>query len=858
MRQFATEDCARLSRCSGLFGQAARRVVRNVLLVSSALLISTPAISASIDDYRRADRVRGYDNRRVGGTIFPHWLADGRRFYYRSFGAQDSPGTVYLVDPTANSKRALFTMDALTQALRQASASDAAPSWRLLDDTSLVAKVGGKEFRCDIAPMVCERVGSTIDSVPIWATRSPDGKWDAFVWNYNVYIKPASSPRLPGTASKPAGSDSNGNYILPLSEWSAEISDFSPTGQRSGCDFPAPSGRANLTPPAPQPPPSDAIALTTDGERLYSYGPRWKGGAEPATIDADRYRPTSGSFYWSPDSRKLVVRREDIRGVGTYPLYSSTSDQPVDHSYFYAAPGAAHIPQYDLYVIDVESREASRVDVPATGLVLRPSGAQWSADSRSLVVLTSDRAPKTVTLWRVDPETGTARPIIIERSKNYVQMGVGGGATIAAISPNEADVIWFSERDGWPHLYLYNGEGRLQNQIDTGKNAVAELIRVDYDRRQLYFTAWGRGPGNPYYRHLYRVGFDGRDLTSLTPEDGDHAIAMSPDGSYLLDTVQTIDRPPVTIARTLDGQPIMPIAQGDDAGLKAIGWRSAEVFTVRARDGKTDLWGVMYKPSNFNPSKRYPVVVNIYPGPFMGSVGYHWRFQGGDNMALSENQSRRATHGEGMGQALAELGFIVIKLNSLGTSQRSRAMQDYFQNNLVDNGLPDQIAAVRQLAARNRWIDQDRVGIFGHSGGGYAAAAGLLTHPEFFKVGVAQAGNHDLRSYGWYWGEQYMGPLESGEDRARYARQANLTYAANLKGKLLLVHGDMDCNNPPSQTLRLADALTRENKDFDLLIVPDAGHQMPPYVMRRSWDYFVENLARAPTTHEFTLQEPVF
>lgn len=836
--------------------------MRGMVLACASLSVPVAAIGATLQDYRRADRVRGFDNRTIGGTIFPHWLSDGRRFYYQSFGAEEAAGTVFLVDPLASSKRALFTVDALAKALSQSSHNtiDARhlPSWRLIDDRTIAARVGSDDYRCGVAPLVCAKVSGGGEGVPEWATRSPDGKWDAFVYDHNIYIRPATAPRQPDTATKPVTSDGNGNYVLPLSDGSDLVADFAPTGQRGGCDFPAPAGPRNLAQPTQQLPPTDAIALTTDGERLYSYGPRWKLGAEPATLDADRYRPTLGSIYWSPDSRKLVVRREDIRGVGVYPLYSSTADHPVDHSYFYAAPGDAKIPQYDLYVVDIAARHATKIDVPATGLVLRPGGVQWSGDSRSLAVLSADRAPNIVTLSRVDAATGRARAIITERSKSYVQMGVGGSQAIVAASPDNNDIVWFSERDGWAHLYRYDGKGRLKNQIERGSSAVAQLLRVDYARKQVFFTAWGRASGNPYHRHLYRVGLDGRGLQLLTPEEGDHDIAVSPDGSYLLDTVQSIDRPPVTIARALDGRKLMDVARGSDAALRAVGWRPAEPFSVKARDGKTDLWGVMYKPSTFDPAKRYPVVVNIYPGPFMGSVGFTWRFQGGDNFVWRENQRRRATHGEGTGQSLAELGFIVIKLNSLGTSQRSRAMQDFFQNNVIDNGLPDQIAAVRQLAARYPWVDTDRVGIFGHSGGGYAAAAGLLTHPEFFKVGVAHAGNHDFRTYGWYWGEQYMGPLQSGADQARYARQANSTYAANLKGKLLLVHGDMDCNNPPAQTLRLADALIHEKKDFDLIMVPEAGHQLPPYVMRRTWDYFVRNLEGGSVPNDFALQEPDF
>ena len=823
---------------------------------------SSVAMADMAEDYARADRIRSFDNRTVGGTIFPHWLDDGLRFHYLSFAPHEEPGTVFLVDPRIGSRQALFTTQDLANALARASGSEVdpirLPRWRLKDQGTVSARVGDTDYACTIRPMRCHvvRAGADGGQMPDWAVRSPDGKWDAFIWNHNVYVRPAAAPVSQSTGLRPLRSDGDGNYRFGLSDSSGDIAGFQVTGQRSGCDLPAPPGPIPPLPRTETPPPAGAVALTTDGERLYSYGPRWKGGNEVATLDADRYRPTRGSISWSPDSRKLLVRREDIRGVGTYPLYSSTSDQPVDHTYFYAAPGAAHIPQYEFHIVDVESRKAYKVDVPPTGILLRPGGAEWSADSRQVYVVSADRAPNNVTLSVVDAATGSAHPLIVETQKTFVEMSVGGWDTIVYVSRGGDDIIWFSERDGWGHLYRYGKDGKLRNQIDDGENVVAQLIHVDEARQEIYFTAWGREPGNPYYRSLHRIRFDGSGLTTLTLEEGDHEIAWFPAGGYFLDRHSAIDRPPVTTIRLPDGRSLMEVSRGDAAGLRAIGWRPAETFTTKARDGVTDLYGVMYKPSHFDPAERYPVIVNIYPGPFQGSVGRYWNFQAGDNHMLEEDTSQWMTHGEGMSQSLAELGFIVIKLNSLGTAQRSKAMNDYFHGNVIDNGLDDQEAAVRQLARRYAWIDPDRVGITGHSGGGFAAAAGMLTHPDFFKVGVAQSGNHDFRTYGWYWGEQYMGPLQTDQDAARYARQANATYAANLKGKLMLMHGDMDCNNPPAQTLRLADALARNNKDFDLLIVPEAGHQLPPYAMRRAWDYFVTHLAGRDAPDEYRLDEP--
>jgi dipeptidyl aminopeptidase/acylaminoacyl peptidase len=303
----------------------------------------------------------------------------------------------------------------------------------------------------------------------------------------------------------------------------------------------------------------------------------------------------------------------------------------------------------------------------------------------------------------------------------------------------------------------------------------------------------------------------------------------------------------VTVLRDANGARVVELERGTTDGLRATGWTPAEVVRVKARDGVTDLWGIMHKPSDFDPSRRYPIVAVIYPGPQMGSVG-DWVFKGPDasrglrEILPSGPEQIRIYSGDGMRRSLAELGFIVVELDAMGTAKRSKAFESFYFGNARDNGLPDQIAAIRQLADRHPWIDTSRVGVWGHSGGGYSAAAAMFHHPDVFKVGVSQSGNHDFRIYGWYWGEKYQGPYERVGDSDNYEEEANYKYAAQLRGKLLIVTGDMDCNNPPAETLRVVDALMRAEKDFDMLVVPDHGHQMPPYVIRRAWDYFVEHL----------------
>jgi dipeptidyl aminopeptidase/acylaminoacyl peptidase len=464
-----------------------------------------------------------------------------------------------------------------------------------------------------------------------------------------------------------------------------------------------------------------------------------------------------------------------------------------------------------------------------------------------------------VQLAVLDLKTGSSHTIVRDSAATFIDLNSADWA----VANGGQDIFWISERDGWGHLYRYAADGTLRNQVERGSYKVADIVRVDSARRQVYFTAWGKEPGVPHYGYLYRVNFDGSGMTLLSPEPGNHTIRVVPLAPYFIDTYSQIATAPVTVLRDADGKVLMELAHGDDAPLRAIGWTPAEVFTVKARDGKTDLWGILHKPSTFDPTRHYPIVTYIYPGPQRGSVG-DWVFKGPDWVLGTSVETRQdrwtATRNmgeEGMRRALAELGFIVIQLDALGSSpQRSKAFEDYFYGHVSDNGLPDQIAAIRQLAARYPWIDTTRVGVVGHSGGGYSAAAAMLHYPDFFKVGVSGSGNHDFRVYGWYWGEKYQGPYQKMGASDNYEAEANYKYAANLKGKLLLMTGDMDCNNPPAETLRLVDALEKAGKNFDMLIVTDAGHQRSTYSIRRSWDYFVQHLLGAEPPSGYQMMPP--
>jgi len=401
------------------------------------------------------------------------------------------------------------------------------------------------------------------------------------------------------------------------------------------------------------------------------------------------------------------------------------------------------------------------------------------------------------------------------------------------------EFVWYSEKDGWGQLYLHDlATGALKKQITTGEGPVMSVARLDEKGRTIWFGANGREPGqDPYFNHLYRISLEGGRQTSLTPEDGNHTTTFSPDGKWIVDTYSTPAVPPTVVLRDgATGRVVMPLEKADISRLLATGWKAPIPITVKARDGKTDLYGLMFTPTKLDSTRKYPIINHIYPGPQTGSVG-----------------GRGFAPARGDAQALAELGFVVVEIDGMGTPWRSKSFHDAYFARMGDNTLPDQVAGMRELAQRYKWIDLDRAGIYGHSGGGFAAADAMFRYPDFFKVGISESGNHDNRVYEDDWGERYQGLLVRRPDGSdNYAPEANQPLAKNLKGKLLLAHGTLDDNVPPDNTMLVVDALIKADKDFDLLLLPNQAHgygSMSNYMMRRRWDYFVTNLlAPAPRT----------
>ena len=383
---------------------------------------------------------------------------------------------------------------------------------------------------------------------------------------------------------------------------------------------------------------------------------------------------------------------------------------------------------------------------------------QWSPDGAHLAFVSTSRDHRVEQLKLADAATGAVRDVMEEKVATFFESG--NGRINWHYLPASNEVIWFSERDNWGQLYLYDlGTGKVKNQITTGEGNVTRVLRVDEKNRMIYFLAVGREKGrDPYFSHFYKIGFDGRNYALLTPEDANHDVTLSPEGDYFVDSYSKPDVPPVAVLRDRNGKLIVNLEKADISKLLATGWKPPTPFTVKARDGVTDIYGLMFKPSNLDPNRKYPIINHIYPGPQTGSVG-----------------SRSFAAARGDCDALAELGFIVVEIDGMGTPWRSKKFHEAYYGDMGDNTLPDQVAAMQQLAQRYPWIDLDRVGIYGHSGGGYATADAMFRYPDFFKVGISESGNHDNREYEDDWGEKWQGLLEDkpGSSGDNYDSQAN-------------------------------------------------------------------------------------
>ncbi|KIA91250.1 peptidase S9 [Pedobacter kyungheensis] len=574
--------------------------------------------------------------------------------------------------------------------------------------------------------------------------------------------------------------------------------------------------------------------LTTDGVKDYGY----------ATDNAGWKHSDAPILRWSPDSKKIATFQQDQRNSKDMYLVTTNVGAPVLKAWKYPLPGDKQIATIRRVVIDIENPKVVSLDIPADphratlSDDISSSGTfddiDWKADGSEVAFVSTSRDHKQEKFRIANATTGAVREVFEETVKTQYESGQG--AINWRYLPASKEIIWYSERDNWGHLYLYDATtGKVKNQITKGNWVVSRLVKVDEKNRTLYFFANGREAGNPYFSHLYKIGFDGKNLVSLTPEAGNHQVTFSPSFEYFIDSYSQPDVPPVTVLRSIKGNLIQTLEKTDVSRLAATGWKAPAAVSVKAKDGKTDIYGLVFTPTQMDATKKYPVIDYIYPGPQGGSVG-SWAFAAsrGDN------------------QALAELGFIVVVIEGTSNPDRSKSFHDMSYGNMAENTLPDQIAAIRQLSAKYP-MDTTKVGIWGHSGGGFATAAAMFRFPDFFKVGIAESGNHDNRNYEDDWGERYNGLVENSD----YEAQANQNYAKNLKGKLMLVHGMMDDNVPPYNTLLVVEALEKANKSFDLVIFPNSAHgygAYSPYMMRRRWDYFVQNLLGAEIPKDYQMK----
>jgi dipeptidyl-peptidase-4 len=767
------------------------------LLLCTPLFAQPRAYTAA--DYARAEKFMPYNTTPLvyRATVRPNWMADDR-FWYRI--TTPAGAEFVVVDPGKGTRTPAFDHVRLATALTAVANSKYEATALPFNEIDLTAdgqyvsfNAAGRHWKCDVKGTSCVSDGAAAASTTGGRGRggrggsgggraeslSPDGKRAVFIRDWNLWVRDVASRQ-----------------------------------ERQ---------------------------LTRDGVKDFGY----------ATDNAGWTNSDRPIVKWSPDSTRVATYQQDQRGVGEMYLVDTRVGHPNLRAWKYPLPGDDTVTMIQRVVIDVDSAKVVRFQMPpdqhrsslCDDLACRGDweDVQWSPDAAHVAFVSTSRDHKREQLRVADAASGEIREVLEEAVLTFFESGVG--RVNWRYLPKSNEVIWFSERDNWGHLYLYDlATGKLKNRITTGEGNVTQLLRIDEDARVIYFLGVGREKGrDPYFAHLYRIGMDGRNLALLTPENANHEPTLSPSGKYFVDSYSKPDAPPVTVARDVTGKLIATLETADISKLLAAGWKPPVPFTVKGRDGTTELYGLMFQPTTLDPNRKYPIVNHIYPGPQTGSVG-----------------TRSFSAARSDCQALAELGFVVVEIDGMGTPWRSKKFHEAYFGDMGDNTLPDQVTGMKQLAERYKWIDIDRAGIYGHSGGGYETAGAMFRYPDFFKVGVSEAGNHDNREYEDDWAEKWQGLLKKTPDGTNYDSQANQNLAGNLKGKLLLAHGTMDNNVPPYNTLLVVNELIKANKDFDLILLPNRGHGFgnEPYMVRRRWDYFVRNLLGAEPPQGYELRNP--
>ncbi len=775
------------------------RLARSVCSVAAPLVFAAAAAHAQTGrvytdaDYTRAtQQLASATTPLVDHAVRSAQFLDHDRFWYVETTAGNN--TVMLGDAAKSTKREAFDAARMATALQAAGVKvqpgKYVPDAFNISDDDKTARISVQQraFKCDLNTYTCapELLGSTgltrtgRRSAPA-AVLSPDGKRAAFIRDWNLWERDTAT--------------------------NAETQ------------------------------------LTTDGVKDYGY----------ATDNAGWTHSDRAVVLWSPDSKKIATFQQDQRQTGEMYTVSTNVGHPKLDAWKYPLVGDEHVTMIERVIIDADTHQVTRLkmdpdqhrsticdDVSCSG---GWDDVQWSTDAKTLAFVSTSRDHKDATVRIADVATGKVRDVFHEHADTFFESGYHAVNWRYLSDRNE--FLWFSQRENWGNLYLYDATtGKLKHRVTHGEWNVNDVLYLDQKTGDMLLVGMGREAGeDPYYRRIYSTNLDGKALKLLSPEDADHQATVSKDGRYIVDLYSTPHSAPVAVLRDREGKVIEELAHGDLSRLLAAGWIAPETFHVTAHDGKTQVYGLLFKPANLDASHKYPIINYIYPGPQGGSFGPH-------SFAASRGDSN----------ALAQLGFAVVEIEGMGNPGRSKAFHDAYLNDIGINAIPDQISGMKELAMRYPWIDMDRTGMWGHSGGGNATAATMFRYPGFIKVGISESGNHENRNYEDDWDEKWVGLLHKNADgTTNYDAQANAQYAKNLTGKLMLAHGLMDDNVPVSNTMLVVDALEKANKDYDLVIFPNAHHgyaEMSYYMMRRRWDYFITNLMKATPPHEFKMPVP--
>ncbi len=807
--------------------------MRSIFLV--ILLLAVTAVSAQNNlvtkaNYQQAARFapRKLDKLIFSASVDPHWLKKSDRFWYE-YETTDGRKW-YIVDPVKGEKKLLFDNADLAAKITRIVKDPFDAQHLGIDSMRFIKDENWIQFEVKSTEEVEKKDTAAAATGRRGAAATPPAKEKkVFYFEYNINTRELielSDFKKPKRKPSWAAISPDGNTILFGRNYNLYWMD-----------------KSNYEKALKKEDDSTIVEnkLTTDGVEYYSYHSSGGGMGNENNVDKEKNKDKRKSVtaYWSPDSKYFsLVRRDDRKVKDLWVINSIADPRPTLETYKYWMPGEKEAPVDHMYLFDMTAKTSKEMPVSAfkdqnLAIWSTPIPANtrdddwrpitWLGNNSKFYFTRTGRDLKKVDICLVDINTGTVKPLIEERFNTYIEIKRAG------LINEGKELIHWSERDGWGHFYLYDENGKMKNQITTGTWHVESILGIDEVKRVLYFSANGKEAGeDPYYLHAYRVNFDGSGLKLLNPGEFEHAMSINDNETFFVDNYSRVNTTPRSALFATDGRKVMDLETADLSSLLATGYKFPQPFKVKADDGITDIYGVIYKPMDFDSTKKYPVIEYVYPGPQTEAV----------NKAFGRGMDRT--------DRLANLGFIVITMgNRGGHPSRSKWYHNYGYGNLRDYGLADKKAAAEQLADRYPWFDVNRVGIHGHSGGGFMSTAAMLVYPDFFKVAVSSSGNHDNSIYNRWWSEQHHGVKETitdkGDTTFAYSIEKNQDLVKNLKGHLMLTTGDIDNNVHPGGTIRVANALIKANKRFDLVILPGQRHgyaDMTEYFFWRMADYF--------------------